>query len=345
MRLLILLICLRVLPVQVSALEIEAPAPPGEALKWMPENTESFGEGLYELLCRAIDALGPDIREASQLCLGLFAVVVLVGLLRPISSGARKIVDLSGVAAVAATLMGSTNAMLSLASDTVNELLEYGKLLLPVMGTALAAQGGVTRSAGLYAGSAAFTALLQSVIARLLLPGVYLFLMARIGSGATGEALVKRMGDFLKSAVSWCLKILLTVFTTYLSLTGVVSGTTDAAALKATKITISSVVPVVGGVLSDASEAVLVSASLMKNAAGIYGILAVLAVFLYPFLRIACQYFLLKLTEVACSILENESLTRIIGAFSTAMGLLLGITASACIMVLVSTVCFMKGIG
>ena len=123
------------------------------------------------------------------------------------------------------------------------------------------------------------------------------------------------------------------------------SGTTDAAVLKATKITISSVVPVVGGVLSEASEAVLVSASLMKNAAGLYGIFAVLALFVYPFLKITCHYFLLKLTEAACCILGNDSLTQIAGAFSTAMGLLLGITAAACVMVLVSTVCFMKGVG
>lgn len=80
----------------------------------------------------------------------------------------------------------------------------------------------------------------------------------------------------VKNVVSWSLKTILTVFTTYMTVTGVVSGTTDAAALKATKVTISSVVPVVGGILSDASEAVLVSAGLMKNAAGIYGILAVL---------------------------------------------------------------------
>ena len=58
----------------------------------------------------------------------------------------------------------------------------------------------------------------------------------------------------------------------------------------------------------------------------------------------ATIYLKLKLTEAACGILGNDSLTQIIGSFSTAMGLLLGITAAACIMVLVSTVCFMKGI-
>ena len=345
MRLLFLFFFLSVLPVQTMALEIQAPAPPGQALQWMPEETGSFAEALAELLQRVTGSLGPDLREAAQLCVGIFAVSLLVGLISSVSAGTSKLLDLSGVTAISAMLAYNTNSMIHLASDTVYELMEYGKLLLPVMGTALAAQGGMTRSAALYAGSAGFAALLQAVIVQFLLPGVYLFLITRIGSSATGDSLLKKMGDFLKNTVSWCLKTLLTIFTTYLSLTGVISGTTDAAAMKATKITISTVVPVVGGVLSEASEAVLVSASVLKNAAGIYGILAVLAVFAYPFLKIACHYFLLKLTEAACSILGNESLTQITGSFSSAMGLLLGITAACCIMVLISTVCFMKGIG
>ena len=77
------------------------------------------------------------------------------------------------------------------------------------------------------------------------------------------------------------MKIVLYAFTGYIGFTGVVSGTTDAMAMKAAKLTISGAVPVVGGILSDASEAVLVSAGIMKNAAGVYGILAVLAIFGY----------------------------------------------------------------
>ena len=158
MRFLIVFLILSVVVVPASALEIEAPAPPGEALKWMPEDTNTFADGLTDLIRRVTGALGPDIREASRLCGGIFAVALLMGLLCPVSQGIKKVADLSGVTAIGAILLGSTNAMINLASDTAYELMEYGKLLLPVMGTALAAQGGVTRSAALYAGSAAFAA-------------------------------------------------------------------------------------------------------------------------------------------------------------------------------------------
>ena len=140
-------------------------------------------------------------------------------------------------------------------------------------------------------------------------------------------------------------KIILTIFTTYISITGVVSGSTDAAALKATKVTISSVVPVVGGILSDASEAVLVTAGLMKNAAGVYGMIAVLALFLNPFLRIGLQYLLLKATAALGGIFSVKEMSGLAEDFGTAMGLLLAMTGSVCLLLLISLFCFMKGMG
>ena len=243
---------------------------------------------------------------------------------------------------LAAGLLLSANSLIRLGSQTVTEISEYGKLLLPVMTAAMAAQGGAASSTALYAGTAMFDSVLSSLISRLLGPMVYLFLALSAANGAIGENILGKLRDLVKNIVSWSLKAILTVFTTYMTVTGVVSGTTDAAALKATKVTISSVVPVVGGILSDASEAVLVSAGLMKNAAGIYGILAV---FLSPFLKIGVHYLILKLTAAVCGIFGEKGLTELIGDFSTAMGLLLAMTGSECLLLLISTVCFLKGVG
>ena len=145
--------------------------------------------------------------------------------------------------------------------------------------------------------------------------------------------------------MTWGLKITLYLFTGYIGLTGVISGSTDAAALKATKITISSMVPVVGGILADASEAVLVSAELMKNAAGIYGILAIIAIFIAPFFEIGMQYLILKATAAVTKVFGVKYLSDLIGDFSSTMGLLLAMTGAVCLMLLISTICFMRSMG
>ena len=141
------------------------------------------------------------------------------------------------------------------------------------------------------------------------------------------------------------MKIVLYVFTGYLGITGVVSGAADAAAIKATKITISGAVPLVGGILSDASETILVTAGAMKSAVGVYGMLAFIAVWISPFLRIGIQYLLLKATCGICDVFGNKSANSLIRDFTTGMGVLLAATGTVCLLLLISTFCMMKGIG
>lgn len=324
--------------------ELTAPTVPDSGKYLMPE-TESFSQGLMEMLEKALSGIHPDLNQALRVMASLVAAAVIVGIVSCVSSRSSEIAELSGAVYICASMFFSMNTMIRLGTQTVTDISEYGKLLFPVLAAALAAQGGVTASGALYAGTAAFNTLLSGMISGLLIPMVYLFLGFGAALAMTGEGALKQMRDLIKTFLSWCLKTILTVFTTYMAITGVVSGTTDAAALKAAKVTISSFVPVVGGILSDASEAVLVSASLAKNAAGIYGILAVAAVFLSPFLKIGIQYLMLKCTAGLCSIFGPKRMTELMGDFSTAMGLLLSMTGAACLLQLISTVCFLRGTG
>ncbi len=345
MRIILTAIFLVCLAIPASASELTAPQVPPSGRELMPEAESSFGEGLLEMGKKALRGLRPDLREAGQVCLGILAAALLTGILSAEEGPVKRTALLAGTGAVSAAFLGSAGSLIQLAQQTIGEISEYGKLLLPVMTSLMAAQGGLTGSAALYAGTAVFSSLLGSLISRLLLPGIGAYLALSLGSAALGEGMLKGLKDSLKGLMSWVLKTLLTVFTTYMGITGVISGTTDAAALKATRVAISTVVPVVGGILSDASEAVLVSAGLARNAAGIYGIFAMMAVCLGPFLKIGAHYLLLKVTAALCELFGPRELGGFVGDLSGAMGLLLGITGAECLLFLVSTVCFLRGVG
>lgn len=338
-----MLILALLIPIPVSALELNAPSVPDSGSPYMPEDTTSFGEGFTDILQSAFLSLRPDLKEAVKTAVSVVTAVLAIGILGMLSENTGLSLHMAGTLFVAGTLLFSTNSMVHLGTETITEMTEYGKLLYPVMTTALAAQGGFTASASLYAGSAAFLTVLSSLVSRLLLPMVYVFLALATANSAMDDAFLKRPKGVIKTFVSWCLKTLLTIFTTYLSITGIVSGTTDAATLKAAKVTISSFVPVVGSILSDASESVLVSASLAKNAAGVYGLLAVLAVFIGPFFKIGVHYLILKLTTAICELMGPKNLTALVEDFSSAMGLILAMTGSVCLILMISTICYLKG--
>lgn len=343
-KLVISVILISVMIIPVYAEEFTAPSAPESAQEYMPDTIQSFGEGLWYVIKAAIAKLQPSIAEASAVCLSLIGVCLLVSLLHSFSESTKHITSVAGTVAIGVLLLQPANTLIKLGTNNVVELSEYGKLLLPVMTTAMAAQGGTTTSAALYAGTVLFDSLLSSVIAKLIVPMLYIYMCLCVANSAVGESLLKNLRDFAKWAMTWCLKIVLYLFTGYLGITGVVSGTADAAAVKAAKLAISGTVPVVGSIISDATETILVSAGIMKSAAGVYGVLAIIAVWIGPFLRIGVQYMLLKITAAVCGVIGTKQTSALVQDFSGAMGLVLAMTGAVCLLLLISVVCFMKGI-
>lgn len=343
MKILLVFLLLVGLAVPVNAAEITAPPVSGEAEELMPEGMPSFGEGLWYIAKKAIKSLRPDLAESCRLCMSVIGIALLVSILNSFSGKTADLVNLAGVLATGVLLLGTANALIHKAAETVQEISSYGKLLLPVMTAAVAAQGGTASSAALYTGTAFFDAVLGTMISALLVPMVYLYLALVIGHCAIGEGVLKQLRDFLKWLVSWSMKTVLYIFTGYMSISCVITGGTDKAALKAAKLTISGVVPVVGGIMSDASETILVGAGVVKNAAGVYGVLAVIAILILPFLRVGILYLLLKATAAICGIFSAGKIDEVVHGFSDAMGFLLGMTGTVSLLLLISIVCFLKG--
>lgn len=337
----ILLVSILILP--VSAAEITAPEVPESGQQYLQDRPDSFSEGLISILKEAVAAVRPGLAQAGSICIAVFAVTLLLSVFQSFEGSSKKLTALVGTLAVSTLLLGSANTLIGQGKEALTEISDYGKLLLPVMTAALAAQGAAATSAALYAGTAFFDTILTTAISKILMPLVYIYLALSIANAATGDELLKKLRDLMKWLVTWSLKTILTIFTGYIGITGVVSGTTDAAALKVTKMTISSAVPVVGGILSNASEAVLVGAGLMKNAAGIYGMLAVIAVVIGPLLEIGIQYLLLKVTAALSALFGAKQTASLAQDFSDAMGLLLAMTCSCALLQIISTICFMKG--
>ena len=109
-----------------------------------------------------------------------------------------------------------------------------------------------------------------------------------------------------------------------------------------TKAAVSGMVPVVGGMISDASETLLASAGVLKNSVGVFGMLAVLAIALTPFLRVAAHYLLLRLTTAVGGAVALKPHVTLLEQLTTAMGFLLAMCAACCLLLLMATVCLMR---
>ena len=342
---LIFVILVILLSLPVRAMDFSAPAAPESAEEFLPKEADTFAEGLWNVLKAAVSALEPSLAGAVRSCVRLFGAMLMVALAGQVLPKGSRALDLMGTAAVSALLLEPSGILMEFGVQTVRDLQEYGRLLLPVLASALAATGGVAASTGLYVGTAVFNTLLSSAIPLAMLPALKLLLALSIAHGAVGEPILARLGALVRFCSEWALKLGLYLFTGYMAVTGVVSGTADALAGKAAKLAVSGAVPVVGGILSDAADAVLLSAATLGSGAGIWGILTVLAIFLAPALRIGVQYLLLKLTAAAGEALGCGRCAGVVGDFAGVLGLLMALCWTQAVMLLITSVCFLKGMG
>lgn len=268
--------------------------------------------------------------------------VVLLGVVENAAPAGKdtlgQYVSIAGALWITAVSAGDLNALIGLGHQAIVNLSQLSKALLPLLAAAEAAAGGVTSASVRQVAAVFFADILLTVIERVLLPAVYLYIgTAAAGAVLEGE-LMERMGELLKKIVGWALGGLLTLFTAYLSISGAVAGTADAQAVRMAKAAVSAAVPVVGGILSEAAESMLAGAGALRGILGAFGALAVLSFCLLPFLRLGGQYLLYQCASLAAAAAGPKKLTGLLAALGDAFGLVLAMTAASALLLMISIV-------
>ena len=325
---------------------------PRDLMKALPEGTEDLIEfadpadpgGLARGVGRILEDMkgkvGEVLRQRTRGAASVLLVVVLCAAVEGFSqgTGGKTALFLPMVGALSVTLLtaGSLDSLMGLGAETIGELNRFSKALLPTLAAATAASGAVTTATVQQVTTVFFVDLLLNLVDGLLLPMVYLYTGALAAAACLPESRLGAIAEGLKKILTWILTTALLVFTVYLSVARVISGAADGAAVRVTKAAISGVVPVVGGIIAEASETVLVGAGMLKNTVGLMGMLAILAACAYPFLQLGVQYLLYKLTAFLAAAIGAPGLCKLIDGLGGAFGLVLGMTGACALLLLVS---------
>ena len=175
---------------------------------------------------------------------------------------------------------------------------------------------------------------LLSLTRTLLLPLAYALLAVRTAAAATGSAALDAAGKLIKWLAFTLTALVASGFTLYLSVTGAVAASADAAAARAVKTAVSAALPVVGGIISDAAGTIAAGAALLRSAVGVLGCAVAAAVCLAPFIALGARYLMYKAASVAAS--------AFIGAV---FALVLGVTGASAAMLFVGIISFVKAVG
>ena len=340
--LLLLLLPLLILPVRGAGLE--------EVRDQMPESvqevTTDLGDSMVSsssrsLLGKGVGLWRQHLRESCKASLSILAVCVLLGLGQSFAGASGitlpgNLLSMVGVCAVALIALAGTGSLLTACQEALEEMDALLKGMMPAFVSAMAASGNPVSSVMASSATLMGAGLLLSLGKNLVFPAIRLFIILWAAGLMSENPTLQKAAGFLRWLCFASFKILLIGFTMYITMSGVMSSGADAATVKAARVTISGVVPVLGSILSDASDTLLTGARVLKNGVGVFGMIA--AVCLSPFLRCLCFSLVYKVMAALGHSFSGGTVSRMLDGVGDAYAMALGLLGSCCALVFISMV-------
>lgn len=308
----------------------------------------SLDEGLQGIVSRIKNEIG-SVFTHSLSCIGVIITVTILSAIVGSVQGNTlnkplKYMDAVSAVAITAAASGSVNTFIGMAEDAISSMRDFSIVLFPALSATVATSGSPVGAVVRHSASVMFSGTFISVISAVLIPLLYTYIASSTANAAIDGSPLSKICSLLEWVISGAIKIILTVFLAYISVSGFVATTADMAGVK-TISAISSAVPVVGAILSNATGAVLGGAKVLKNAVGIFGLISIMSICLTPCLVLGVNYVVFKVTGAVISPVCEAKISELIGKIGSAFGMMLAITASCALLLFISIISCMFAIG
>src|SRR5699024_6601106 len=117
------------------------------------------------------------------------------------------------------------------------------------------------------------------------------------------------LADLFKHISLGTLGVFITIFLGVISIQGTATAIQDGVALKTTKFITGNFVPVIGRSFTEAADTVLSAALLLKNAIGIFGLIIIISIAVFPLVKITVIAIMYKLAAALLQPLGSNSTT------------------------------------
>jgi stage III sporulation protein AE len=200
--------------------------------------------------------------------------------------------------ALVAMALGSFTLAFALARTIVADLDSLMEAILPLMIGLLAAMGAVTSAALFQPLMFGAVELIGSAVASVALPLLYVAGVLDVVGRITPYRL-EAVAGLLRTVGLWVLGAVLTAFLGVVVVAGSLGPVTDGLALKAGKFLANALIPVVGKMFADATEMVMGTSLVLKNAVGAAGLVALLLLLVLPVMKLLALSFTYRLAGSA----------------------------------------------
>lgn len=232
--------------------------------------------------------------------------------------------------------------IINMVKESVIDLVGFSNSLIPLMITLMLTTGSIVSAGVIKPILLILINFIGNFIIDFILPLVIIGTTLAIVSKISNKVRIDKLAKFMKSAGVWILGIIMTLFVTVLSLEGSITETVDGVTAKTAKAAVSTVIPVVGKILGDATDAVIGAAGILKNAVGFVGILVIIGICIAPIIKLALLSFTYYIASCVCQPIADEKIIGLLDSIGDTFKILLAIIFCVSVMLIIGLTIVMK---
>ncbi len=185
----------------------------------------------------------------------------------------------------------------SYVNDTISTMSSFMVALLPLVLGLMASFGSLMAVSFFHPVIVFLIHTSVLLISKIVIPLFFLSALLNIVSTLNDQYKVTQLANLLRNVGMGLLGVFLTIFLGVMSVQGAASAIQDGVAMKTAKFVTGNFIPVVGRMFTDATDTVLSASLLLKNAVGLVGVIILLALVLFPAIKVFAISVIYKLTS------------------------------------------------
>lgn len=223
---------------------------------------------------------------------------------------------------IAIMVITSFTQIMEMARTSIGKMTSLMQVLLPVLLTLLVIAGGPNTKIVFHPMILAAVNVLGIMIKNIIFPLIYFSFIISILSNLSEKTELGKLSEIGRQIATFIISAAFTIFIGILTIYGL-STKIDGISIRTAKFAVDTFVPIVGGFLSDAVDAVIGSTTILKNGIGIVGLLVLILIILTPIIKLTVLLLVFLVTGAVIEPIASKNITDFFGDISKTVLLIL----------------------
>lgn len=225
---------------------------------------------------------------------------------------------------------------LTYATEVMGYMTDFMSKLSPVLIVTLFACCKPASAAAFEPVLSAAVVIVSEVITRCLVPLITFSAVLSVAGNVGDRNGISGFVKIVKSATKWIMALVITVFTGINAIYGFATPALDAVGTRTLKFAVGSLVPIVGGFLSDTLDTVTASGAVVKNAVGASGIVMLSIICLPPIIKLGIMQMMFKLISAITEPIADRRISSMLWDIGEAFVALFGVVVLTAVMFIIN---------